>query len=108
MPVIRARIPFMRRVRLAARASPEVARVLAGEPDHETGVVAKVPPPQPSRLLRQAERPLQTEPLQAIRRLAHESRVKVERGADADEYRGLEACTHARHPLLLQRHPEPD
>ena len=78
------------------------------EPEDEARVVAEVAPPQAARLLQQAERPLEPEPLQAVRGLALEAGVEVEGGADADEHGRLEAGAHGVHPLLLQRHAEAD
>src|SRR4051812_9652868 len=93
----------MPRLRLAARR----AGVLARYAGHEARVVAQIAPPQPPRLLCEAERPLEAEPLQRVRCLAYQAGVEVERGADAHQYRRVEPRPHVRHPLLLQRHAEP-
>src|SRR4051812_10989966 len=102
MPVISARLPFMRRSSLASpQPAPDVAPVLAREADHEARVVARVTPPQPARLVREAECPLESESLEAIGRLAHQSGVEVEGGADANEDCRVKTCAHRSHPFLL-------
>src|SRR5215218_5833998 len=74
---------------LAIRA--QVGKVLTGEADHEARVVAQIPPPEASGLLREPERPLEPEPLQPVGRLALEAGVEVEGRPDADQHRRLEA-----------------
>ena len=46
----------------------------------------EVAPPQPARLLGEAEGPLEAEALEAVGRLALEAGVEVEGGADADQH----------------------
>src|SRR3712207_5658825 len=98
----------MARPRLDAARVAAVAPVLAREAGDEARVVAQVAPPQPPRLLREAERPLEAQALEAPRGLGDEAGVEVERGADADEDRRVEPRAHPGHPLLLLGHADAD
>ena len=92
----------------AAAPGAAAARALRDEARDEARVVAQVAPPQPARLLREAVGPLQADGLHPGRRLGHEAGVEVERGADADEDRRVEAVAHRGHPLLLLGHADAD
>src|SRR3954469_21363132 len=94
----------MPRLRLAARR----AGVLARYAGHEARVVAQIAPPQPPRLLSEAEEPLEAESLHERGRLRHQPGMEVEGGADADQDRRSQARAHAGHPLLLLRDADAD
>src|SRR3954447_26345136 len=62
----------------------------------------QVAPPQPPRLLGEAERPLEPEPLEAVGRLLLDARVEVERGADADQHRRVAGRPGAPRPPRIR------
>src|SRR4029077_3953023 len=85
-------------------SAPDAMRgVLARERGDEAGVVARVAPPEATRLAGEAVRPLEPAPLHPRGRLPDDPGVEVEGGADAREDRGVEAVAHLGHPLFLLR-----
>src|SRR5690349_6170406 len=92
-------------VRVAATRAASARELRRGSRD-DARVVAQVPAPEAPRLLGQPERPLQAGVLHPARRLRDEPGVEVERRADADEHRGVQAPAHRRHPLLLLGHAD--
>src|SRR5687767_10206200 len=75
---------------------------------HERRVVIEIAFPQPTRLCGQTKEPLETALLHPRRRLLFQSRVEVERRADANHYRRIDAIEMFGHPVLLLRRAQTD
>src|SRR3954469_18224709 len=84
------------------------AQILLDEADHERRVVLRVALPQPAGLVREPVGPLQARALHPVHSLWYQPGVEVERGADADQDRCVEAVAERRHPLLLLGHADAD
>src|SRR5918992_3121949 len=85
-----------------------LGEVLPGERRHEAGIRIEVARQQPPRLLPDPVDPLEPALLHPARRHRNAAGVEVESRAHAAHHGHLEAVAHARHPLLLLRHPDPD
>ena len=87
------------------RPLSRVAATLSGEEHEVGGVVEEVPAPQPTRLVEQAEEPLESAALDPSRRLRLGSGQEIERRPNTDECDAVQLWGYRRiHPEFLFRH----